>query len=468
MRVCELDGRRIGLWGAGREAAATFRVLRAPADVVVATDAPVGAAEREAFPDAAFVDGPDGWRTLAGCDVVVRSPGISRYRDDVRALAAAGPALTTATNLWFAEHGDEWVIGVTGTKGKSTTASLVHRLATAAGVRAELAGNIGRPLLDLLDVAPAPELWVVELSSYQAADLDRSPEIAVVVNLYREHLDWHGSEDAYVADKLNVLRHGPRVAVLNGRDERLLRAAEEALAGRSGAARGVDGAEAGAAGGRADTRRLLFGVPGGFDVRDRAVVRDGETVVDLAATALLGEHNALNVAAALAAIEAAGTLPDDPQAAVAGFEPLAHRLQTVARDGGVTFVDDSISTTPESAVAALRALADRPLVLLAGGQDRGQDFAPLAEAVAAHGRVRAVLGLPDNGARALDAIAARCGDAVATRMAADLDEAVALARSLLGDAGTVLLSPAAPSYGRFKDFTERGARFRAAAQRRAS
>jgi UDP-N-acetylmuramoylalanine--D-glutamate ligase len=402
----------------------------------------VGAAERDRFPGARFADGPDAWRALAGCEVVVRSPGVSRYRDDVAAVRDAGVALTTATNLWFAEHGDEPIVGVTGTKGKSTTASLVHRLALAAGVRAELAGNIGRPLLDLLQPEQAPELWVVELSSYQTADLERSPRVAVVVNLHREHLDWHGSDDAYFADKLNLLAHGPRVEVLNGRDARLL-----ALAPDGGA------------------RRVLFGVDGGYDVRDGAVVRDGERIVDMAETALLGEHNALNVAAALAAVRAADALPADPQAAVAGFEPLAHRLQTVARDGGVAFVDDSISTTPESAVAALRALGGEPLVLLVGGQDRGQDFAPLAEAVAAHGQVRAVVGLPDNGQRALDAIAARCGIEVPTRAAADLDEAVALAREIVGDGGTVLLSPAAPSYGRFTDFTQRGAAFRAAAAR---
>jgi UDP-N-acetylmuramoylalanine--D-glutamate ligase len=442
MRVSELDGKRVGLWGAGREAAASFRALSAPAAVVVATDEPVAPADRARFPDATFADGPAALDALLGCDVVVRSPGISRYRDELRALADAGVTLTTATNLWFAEHGDEHVIAVTGTKGKSTTASLVHALVSAAGARSELAGNIGRPLLDVDDAGGAPDVWVVELSSYQTADLERSPEIAVVVNLSREHLDWHGSERAYFDDKLALLRHGPRLAVLNGRDARLLE-----LAG--------------------DVEAVRFGVAGGFDVADGDVVRDGRPVVRMARTALLGEHNALNVAAALTAAEAAGWLPAEPEAAVAGFQPLAHRLQTVARDGELRFVDDSISTTPASAVAALRALAGGPVALLVGGQDRRQDFAPLAEAIAEHGQVRVVIGLPDNGDRALEAIVARGGAGVPTRAAADLDEAVALARAALGDAGTVLLSPAAPSYGRFRDFTERGERFQAAAQRSA-
>lgn len=434
MRISELEGRRIGLWGAGREAAATFRALASPAGVVVATDAPAAADQRAAFPGATFADGPQAWRALAETDVVVRSPGISRYREDVAALAAAGPQLTTATNLWFAEHGDECVIGVTGTKGKSTTASLIAALAAAAGARVELAGNIGRPLLDLLAPAAAPDVWAVELSSYQLADLDRSPRIAVVVNLYREHLDWHGSEERYVADKLNLLAHGPWAVVLNGRDPQLVAAAP-------------DGSE-----------RVLFGVDGGFDAGESVVVRDGAAVVDLRHTALLGAHNALNVAAALTAAELAGWLPGDPQAALAGFQPLPHRLQTVATVGGVRFVDDSISTTPESAVAALEALPAQPVALLVGGQDRGQDFAPLAGAITKHGGVRAVIGLPDNGARALAAI----GDAAPTQLATDLDDAVARARAALDGAGVVLLSPAAPSYGRFTDFTQRGERFRQA------
>ncbi len=128
-------------------------------------------------------------------------------------------AVTTPTSLWLAEHGSEGVIGVTGTKGKSTTAALTHHLALAAGRSASLAGNIGVPALDLLDSEPA-ELVVLELSSYQIADLQRGPEVALYTNLYREHTDWHGSEAAYRADKLRLLElPGVRTAVLNARDQ---------------------------------------------------------------------------------------------------------------------------------------------------------------------------------------------------------------------------------------------------------
>ncbi|HEY8582734.1 MAG TPA: UDP-N-acetylmuramoyl-L-alanine--D-glutamate ligase [Capillimicrobium sp.] len=446
MRVSELEGARVGLWGAGREAAAAFRALTAPAEVVVATDAPADEAARARFPGARFVAGREAVDALRGCDVVVRSPGISRYRDDVAAVRDAGVALTTGTNLWMAEHAGERVVAITGTKGKSTTASLVHRLAVAAGARAELAGNIGRPLLDLLHVEEAPDLWVLELSSYQTADLDRAPTVAAVVNLFREHLDWHGSEERYFADKLRLLELEPQIAVLNGRDKRLLALAPPAER----------------------VPRRLFGVPGGFDVSP-----DGEVVVgpagaaelELSGTNLIGEHNALNVAAALAIADAAGALPADSAGALAWFQPLPHRLERVAVDGGLTFVDDSISTTPESAVAALQAVGDVAVALLAGGQDREQDYTPLADAVARDGRVRAVICLPDNGGRVAEALRDR-GAGVPIVMADTLEEAVHAARAALADdlSGTVLLSPAAPSYGRFADFTERGARFRAAAE----
>ena len=445
MRVSELDGLRVGLWGAGREAAAAHAALRrlAPAaSEVVVTDAPVEPAEHERFAGARFASGEAALDALAACDVVIRSPGISRYRPEAQALARAGVTITTGTNLWFAERtAAETVIAVTGTKGKSTTASLIAHLLAAGGTRAELAGNIGRPLLDALSLEPAPEIWVLELSSYQVADLERGPRIGVVLNLFREHLDWHGTEEVYFADKLRLVGDPRTVAVLNARDARL-RALD--LTGR-------------------DVR--WFGAAGGYDVCDGAIVRDGAELVPRGALPLVGEHNALNACAALAALEAAGREVAEPAAALAGFRPLRHRLEPVHRDGNVEFVDDSISTTPESTLAALAALDDRPVALLAGGHDRRQDYGALAEELAGASHVRAVLALPANGSRLLEAIrAAGPRSGLVLREAEDLDAAVALARSALPEGGVVLLSPAAPSYGAFRNFEERGDRFAAAAR----
>ncbi len=402
MKFSELDGRRVALWGLGRETRALRDqlVARLPNTVISAViddNTPEDEVRAE----------------LADADVLIRSPGVSIYKPLIQAARAAGLPVGTATGLWLAERDGRHVIGVTGTKGKSTTATIVAHLLRRAGVSVELAGNIGRPVIELLDLNPAT--WVVlELSSYQIADLEVGPEVALLTNLSREHTDWHGSEERYRADKL-------RVFDLPG-----VRAAVRPLGDR-----------------------------GGWPL-----------VVPAAEVPLRGAHNAQNVAAAVAAIQAAGLpLPELP-GALAGLEPLPHRLQTVHVDErGVEWVDDSISTTPASAVAAIEAFAGRPLVLIAGGADRVQDYAPLAQALTARPEPTALVLLPDTGA-AIAAAAADCGFAAARMSTAgDMREATRLAGALGQPGAVILLSPAAPSFNAYRDFEERGDHFAALALR---
>jgi len=449
MRFSELDGARVGVWGAGREigsfADQLARRLPSARIVVAAFDAPPARDVRETLgaPDARVLVAGAGVgaagegsgelvAALSACDVVVRSPGVSVYRPELRAVREAGTPVTTATSLWLAERGGEGVIGVTGTKGKSTTAALAAHLARAAGRTAQLAGNIGVPALDLLDEEPA-DVTVLELSSYHTADLASGPEVALVTSLFREHTDWHGSEAAYRADKLRLLGlPGVRVAVVNWRDERL---------------RALDDAPG----------LLRYGVPDGWDVVADGIARGGELRVSISELPLRGEHNALNLCGALTALETLGIEPALP-GSLRGFQPLAHRLETVAEYDGVMWVDDSISTTPESTLAALASFPGRGLILIGGGQDRGQDYALLGRVLAEQGAT--VIGVPSTGPRLL--AAARDAGAPATRAleAADLREAVALARAAARAGAVVLLSPAAPSYDNYRDFEQRGERFR--------
>jgi len=450
VRFSELDGARVGVWGAGREvasfAAQLARRLPSARIVAAAFDGPPPADARELLraPGAALLSAEQALAGLRACEVVVRSPGVSTHRAELRALREAGVAVTTATALWLAERGGEGVIGVTGTKGKSTTAALAAHLARAAGLTVALAGNIGVPALELLDEEPA-QVTVLELSSYQIADLQAGPQVALVTNVFREHTDWHGSERAYRADKLRLLElPGVRVAVLNARDERLA-ALDPAVA------------------------TLRYGQPRGWDATAEGIALDGELALASAELPLRGEHNALNLCGALTALEALGAPPPSPLArSLAGFRPLAHRLEPVAERDGVLWVDDSISTTPESAIAALASFPGRELVLIAGGQDRGQDYAQLARALAGAGA--SVVGVPSTGPRLLAAARAAGVAADRARAAADLREAVAIARTLTAgpDASAardavVLLSPAAPSFDRYRDFEERGERFAALA-----
>jgi UDP-N-acetylmuramoylalanine--D-glutamate ligase len=443
VRFSELEGSRVGVWGAGREIASFGAQLakRLPAAriVVAAFDRlPAGGVPAAlGSPPPLLVSGGETLAALSGCDVVVRSPGVSIHRPELAALIRLGVPVTTATSLWLAERGGRRVLGVTGTKGKSTTAALAHHIARAGGERAELAGNIGRPALELLDADPEA-LAIVELSSYHVADLAVGPEVATITNLYAEHADWHGSEQAYRAEKLRIL-------ALPGVERAVLWARQPELAAAPTAA-----------------ERRLFGEPSGWDVIDGALAYAGETRLAAAGLPLAGEHNALNLCAALTALEAVGIAPASPADALAGFEPLPHRLQTIAEIGGVTWVDDSISTTPESALAALASFPGRPLVLLGGGQDRGQDYTALGAELARSGTALVAMG--STGPRLRDAAREAGVPAARALLAEDLAGAVALARELVVPGAVVLLSPAAPSYDRFRDFEERGERFAALAR----
>jgi UDP-N-acetylmuramoylalanine--D-glutamate ligase len=439
VRFSELDGARVGVWGAGREISSFAEQLRRrlpQAEIAVAAfDAPPANDVAAALhaPGVSVVGAAEAPEALAQCEVVVRSPGVSIYRPELDALTRAGVPVTTPTSLWLAERGGHGVIGVTGTKGKSTTAALAAHLARAAGRDAELGGNIGRPALDLLDADPGV-LAVVELSSYHVADLAVGPEVAVVTNLFAEHADWHGSELRYREDKLRLLTlDGVREVVLPARQEELANAPTTAVV------------------------RRLFGAPDGWDATPDGVLLRGSLRLAGPQLPLPGTHNALNLCAALTALEAAGIEVEDLPAAVSGFQGLAHRLETVLDADGLTWVDDSISTTPESALAALASFPGRGLVLLGGGQDRGQDYAALGRELAA--REALVIGMPSTGDRLVEAALAAGVPRERAVVARDLADAVSLARRLAPEGAVVLLSPAAPSYDRFRDFEQRGERF---------
>jgi UDP-N-acetylmuramoylalanine--D-glutamate ligase len=441
VRFSELEGARIGVWGAGREIASfASQVARRLPDArieLAAFDEPPAAEEQPlpAAPSARVVRAAEALDRLAACDVVVRSPGVSIHRRELAELRARVP-VTTATSLWVAERGGRRVVAVTGTKGKSTTAALIHHLARAAGEDAELAGNIGRPALDLLDADPQA-LAVLELSSYQIADLAAGPEVAVLTSLYDEHADWHGSARAYREDKLRLFSL-PQVrrAVLP--------------AGIADRAHVAGAAE-----------RILFGEPAGWSLDGSGgIAFRGESRLAVSELPLPGPHNALNLCAALAALEAAGVALPPLPGALAGFAGLEHRLQTVLSDAsGVSWIDDSISTTPESALAALASFPERAPVLIGGGQDRGQDYGALAAELAR--RNGALVAIGSTGPRLREAAIGAGLAPERALAAAGLEEAVAAARRLAAPGTVVLLSPAAPSYDGFRDFEQRGERFAA-------
>ena len=435
MRIADLADRRVAIWGYGREGRAALAALgsRLPDSrfTVFCSDAEA----RELRDGAIALSLPPDAAALSAFDVVVKSPGISAYRPEIIEAQHNGTHFTSGTALWFAEHADARVIAVTGTKGKSTVSALIAHFLRALGRRTALAGNIGLPLLELLDAPVRPDWWVVELSSFQTRAAPRV-EIGVVNNLYEEHLDWHGTRERYAADKL-ALADAAKTLVVN--------ALQPEIVTRTAA----------------HPHRVSFGDTAGWHVRDGAIFRAAQRVIGIAELPLPGEHNALNVCAALTALEAAG---EDARAALSSigtFRALPHRLQTLGARDGITWVDDSIATTPQATLEALASLRDRAVTVLVGGHDRGLDWRPFADDVQ-RDPPHAIITMGANGARIARVLREASGryrlEATLT-----LHEAVAAARSITPSNGIVLLSPGAPSFDQFRDYAERGRAFAALA-----
>jgi UDP-N-acetylmuramoylalanine--D-glutamate ligase len=435
VRFSDLEGRRVLVLGTGREARSFAEAAAPAAGALFAIDARDGEsarAWRERWGARAPLTIASTAAAFAGqIDVAVTSPGIPPH-DPLRAsLVEAGIPVSMPTDIWLGEHADR-TTGVTGSKGKSTTSALIHALLSEHGMHSELGGNIGRPVFDL----PKADRYVVEFSSYQASTVTRSPDVAVLTALFPEHLDWHGGERAYVDAKLNLFAHGTRRIVANGEDDRV----RAELAGTTG---------------------VEFVGPGHrWELATDGIRREGRLFIPVDGWRLRGRHNALNATLALAAMEAGGAdpVPVTSEIAMLCFAPLEHRLEPIPDPSGLTFVDDSLSTAPQATIRALEAFPDEPVVLLLGGHDRGVDYAPLAERLRAH-PVVALIGLPGSGAEVLARVAP---PGVPAEAAEDMTDAVARARRLAPHGGIVLLSPAAPSYGRYADYRERSADFRRA------
>lgn len=493
MRIADLAGRRIAVWGYGREGQAAITALRrrlpqlrptlfcseaeaASFSFSLREKVPAGRMREKtvetvgsfespsASPSPApagrplpvgevniFTSPPDG-AALSAFDVVIKSPGISAYKPEILEAQHNGTRFTTGTALWFAENPQARVIAVTGTKGKSTVTASIAHLLRALGRRVALAGNIGLPLLELLDPPQPPDWWVVELSSFQTRAATRV-DIAVVNNLYEEHLDWHGTRERYADDKL-ALAAVARTVVAN--------AAQAPLFARLAS----------------HPRVLGFGTADGWHVAGGTIRRDERAVFDLAHSPLPGPHNALNFCAALAALEAAAWVEECGQGgpfldlrdrgraqeravavapALATFRPLPHRLQTLGERDGLVWIDDSIATTPQAILEALASLAGCKVTVLVGGYERGLDWRGFADQVRAQ-PPHAIVAMGANRVR-IAAQLREIGGAYRLESAASVDEAVLRARALTPAGGVVLLSPGAPSFDQFKDYAERGRRF---------
>jgi UDP-N-acetylmuramoylalanine--D-glutamate ligase len=428
----DLRGAKVGVWGLGIEGRANLQRLHdLGADVVVVEDSPTGGPVL-GYEVVALGDG--GLEALATRSVVVKTPGVRRRRPEVAQLEAAGIPVVGGLGLWLQEAPRERVLLVTGTKGKSTTTAIAGHLLQHFGYHTLVAGNIGRAPYDP-SLPVKYDYAVIEVSSYQATDLAVSTPVVAVTSLHPDHLDWHGGLEEYFRDKLSACTQpGAELTVADGSSP-LLRANAAEL---GPTVRWVGEDEPGLGG------RWLehLGLPGAHNRRNAMIAR--------ACLLAMGLPEAGDDAAMVGAAE--------------GFEGLQSRLRMIGTVAGVRFVDDSLSTNVLPTVAALDAYGSEPVALIVGGHDRGIDYAPLAAALAQRagqpgaGAV-AVFTLPENGTRISAEIRAQVPSAEVSDCQ-ELSEAVQAAyRWALEHTGVVLLSPAASSFGQFRDYKDRAAVF---------
>jgi len=378
---------------------------------------------------------------LEGIDLLCISPGLSLDTPVVRAALERGVPVVGDIELfaWYVRaHNGTRVIAVTGTNGKTTVTALTGHLLRGAGQDVEVAGNIGPAALAALAArATTPAAWVLELSSYQLETTwSLEPEAAAVLNVSEDHLDRYAGIDEYAAAKARIFI-GQGVQVLNRDNWRSL------------------------AMGQPNRRRLTFGLDAPPSEEDFGVVNgmlhEGSRGFARAADLPIhGAHNLSNALAACALARSLGAPLEALATGLASFRGLPHRLQRVAERRGVTWYDDSKGTNVGASLAALRGLG-RPAVLIAGGDGKGQDFSPLAPAVAQHARAVLLIG---RDAPVLERVLAASG--VPIERMVSLEQAVTRAAQLARAGDAVLLSPACASFDMFRDYRHRGEAFAAA------
>lgn len=444
MRFADLLTGRVAIWGIGQEGLAMARLLIARGVEPTLVDdqvEPAAARAAHELPDAPTVIGP-GSMAWGDVDVVVRSPGVSRYRRELLDAEAVGVSVTTAMALWLEDFADARVVAITGTKGKSTTAALAAAILREGGKEVALIGNIGVPVSEMYGRSLV-DAYVVEVSSYQAVDVTVTPGVCVLTSLAADHLDWHGGEERYFRDKLRLIGAGPpgSLAVSAASDEALRRT-----------------------GGH--PHRTLYGPAGRVQVTPTGMVEiDGEPSVDARRLGVPGWHNWWNLCGAITGTMLLDGAPPSPEAvgaAVEGFEGLPSRCRTVGEHHGLTFVDDALASNPFATAASVDAFPGRELTVILGGASRGVDPALLVEVLNRREPAPRVIVIPPDPRRLIDVLSSpreRARAPVTVEAAADLDAAVRAAVASTPVGGVVLFSPAAPTPEGGGGFAERSRQF---------
>jgi UDP-N-acetylmuramoylalanine--D-glutamate ligase len=437
VRLRELRGKNVLVWGYGIEGKVMVDFLlknKATDKILVATSDKVS----ETRDNVEFILETDILKN-DDIDVIIKSPGVSYYKSEIKILEDRGVLITSMLNILLAEaakYKNLKIIGVTGTKGKSTSVSVLNHMLNNLNHKSVALGNIGVPFISVIEKLDDYDYLVLELSSYQIKNLAFDVDYAVILNLFPEHIGWHLSHENYFRDKLSILNHSRETILNYGNKTTVEYMAKEKRGGNC----------------------IYFNTAVGFSVEDGCILNCGRKILDTKTlNNIRGEHIFMNICALLTILEKENIDPQLALNTLKTFKCLNHRLEVFYedRDKNTIFVDDSISTVPESTIEALKTFSTDEIFLILGGFDRQQNFDELLDFIEKNKNVKKIFLLGQTGRR----LSVQLGGEKSAFFETMEDLILAIKNhDLIGK--TVLLSPASPSYDMFKNFEERGNRFK--------
>lgn len=437
--LSKLEKKSILILGMGREGFSSLEFLRQnfPSKKIAVADE-----QSKELPDQENLItyfGPNYLAHLDQYEVIIKTAGIPLQTPEIQKAIANGSEILSNTEIFFALSPSWRIIGITGTKGKSTTSKLIHEILQTTYKDAVLLGNIGAAPLSKLKQIQAETLVVAELSCHQLAELKVSPHVAVVLDIKEEHLDYYKDFASYFQAKSAIARYQKQndYFIYNQHLSGASQMAELSM-------------------GQKLTHSLKDEGEALVSQKAEQIFYQNEAIIDRDDIPLLGEHNLYNVMPAIVVAKLFNVATDKIQEAIKGFANLPHRLQLIAEIDEVKYYDDSIAVNPHATIMAIKSFPKNSILLIAGGYERNQDFQELADVMAEY-QVKALFALPTTGERLLKAAQAKFP--LSTCLVASMQEAVRLAKLEAKSGDVVLLSPASASYNSFANYEERGTAF---------
>lgn len=429
MLIKDLQNKNIMIWGMGAEGRSAKEYLethKITDNIITYNDE----------------DGPSKLSDIfAKTDIIIRSPGVSIYKPEIKQALEQGIHITSCSDIFLSEirnnHPQTKVIGISGSKGKSTSVSMLYHMLHKLGYNVALGGNIGKPLIELID--GSYEYIICEFSSYQASDLTNSPHIVMFTNLFSVHTDWHGGHDNYCKDKVYLSAHqsGNDICIINANNAQLRDYCKNCH------------------------NVVYYGEKNGFHAEGKYLFWNEEKLLTIEELKISGNHNIDNLAGVCSIIQCLGLDFRKALKTLADFEPLPHRLQKVDTVNGILFINDSISTAPEAALGGMQSF-DVDMAIISGGIENHQDYQQYAEFIQNNSKVKVAVTLFQCGPQIAETIRRFVNRPDFKLIEANtLEEGVKVAYEELQkiNGKLVLFSPTAPSFGYYKNFMERGEHF---------